>query len=346
MLVDIRSIKNRNPVFVIGTPRSGTTLTAKILGRHSNIFMPGETHFFDDVYSWARELGGFENQHSRQAVAQQLYTIYSRYYELPDQQRIERMFPNVSDLSEAIEDCGDYGAVLDRFMSLQMQAEGKFRWGNNAPRDLFSVREIREFFPNAKIVVCVRDIRAFLYSYKYKWKVTGDEHVERLKKLYHPVVTSYLWKSSMRQLPMIEEAIPASDRIVVRYEDLVTAPEETVTRICAMIDEDFEPGMLMVEGHNSADANETSGIFASSVDRWKTELSAEEITIGQNIAGDLLVRLGYKKYMPHPDRLKLLAILLGTPFALWRALAANKDTRGPLLPYLFKRVGSLLGAGR
>ena len=50
-VVNIRSIKNRHPVFIIGTPRSGTTLTAKILGRHSNIFMPGETHFFDDVYS-------------------------------------------------------------------------------------------------------------------------------------------------------------------------------------------------------------------------------------------------------------------------------------------------------
>ena len=37
---------------------------------------------------------------------------------------------------------------------------------------------------------------------------------------------------------------------------------------------------------------------------------------------------------------------MSTPFALWRALNANKDTRGPLIPYLFKRIGSLLGLGR
>jgi len=48
---------NTNPIFVVGTPRSGTILTAKILGRHSHIFMPGETHFFDDIYSRRIELG-------------------------------------------------------------------------------------------------------------------------------------------------------------------------------------------------------------------------------------------------------------------------------------------------
>ena len=100
-----------------------------------------------------------------------MYTIYGRFYEQEDQLRITRLYPEVQDLAEALDGCTGYGMILDRFMNLQMQSEGKSRWGNNAPRDLFSVREIREFFPDAKLVVCVRDIRAFLYSYKGKWKV-------------------------------------------------------------------------------------------------------------------------------------------------------------------------------
>ena len=192
------------PVFIVGTPRSGTTLTARILGRHSRLFMPGETHFFDDVYSRATELGDPADRSARLAIAQRLHTIYDRFYEPEDQQRIARLFPAVQDLAAALDGCTGYGAVLDRFMRLQMQAAGKQRWGNNAPRDLFSVRDIRTFFPDARLVICVRDIRAFLYSYQGKWKVTGAAHVERLKKLYHPVVTSYLWKSSMQQLPLLE----------------------------------------------------------------------------------------------------------------------------------------------
>jgi Sulfotransferase family len=334
------------PVFIVGTPRSGTTLTAKILGRHSRLFMPGETHFFDDVYSRAAQLGDPGNSAVRLEIARRLHTIYGRYYEQEDQQRITRLYPAPQDLAEALDGCTGYGMILDRFMNLQMQSEGKLRWGNNAPRDLFSVREIREYFPDAKLVVCVRDIRAFLYSYKGKWKITGDKHVERLKKLYHPVVTSFLWKSSMQQLSLLEDLVPPADRIVVHYEDLVTDPEGTVRNICTTIEEDYEPDMLVVEGHNSSTATDTRGIFSSSVDIWRTELSQEEIVISQNIGGSLLNRLGYDVIPAHAGRLQLFSLWVSTPFALWRALNANKDTRGPLIPYLFKRIGTLLGLGR
>jgi len=335
-----------HPVFIVGTPRSGTTLTAKILGRHSRLFMPGETHFFDDVYSRAAQLGAPGDSAVRLEIANRLHTIYHRYYEQEDQRRISKLYPSAENLAAALDGCADYGEILGRFMGLQMQAEGKSRWGNNAPRDLFRVREIREYFPDAKLVVCVRDIRAFLYSYKGKWKIAGDEHVERLKKLYHPVVTSFLWKSSMQQLTLLEDLVPPADRIVVRYEDLVSRPEDTVCRICAMIGEEFEPDMLMVEGHNSSSATDTPGIFATSIDRWKSELSQEEIAISQNIGGSLQLRLGYDEVTVHAGRAALLGLWMSTPFALWRALNANKETRGPLLPYLFKRIGTLLGLSR
>ena len=121
------------------------------------------------------------------------------------------MFPAASDLANVLQGCRNYSEVFGRFMELQMQVVGKARWGNNAPRNLFSAATIKIFFPAAKLIVCVRDIRAFLYSYKGKWEVTSEEHVERLKKLYHPVVTSYLWKSSMRQLPRLEQIFAAGD---------------------------------------------------------------------------------------------------------------------------------------
>jgi len=339
----------RQPIFIVGTPRSGTTLMARILGRHSRLFMPGETHYFDDVFSRAAQLGDPGDGMVRLEIARRLHNIYDRYYEQPDQRRISRLYPVVQDLAAALDGCTSYGMILDRFMSLQMQAEGKSRWGNNAPRDLFSVKEIREFFPDARLVVCVRDIRAFLYSYKGKWKVTsgaGEQQVIRLRKLYHPVVSSYLWKSSMHQLSILDDLVPPADRIIVRYEDLVSDPEGTVRKICATIEEDYEPDMLVVDGHNSSTATETRGIFVSSVDLWKSELSREEIAISQNIAGSLLSRLGYDEFPVHASRMKLLGLWLSAPFALLRALHANRGTRGPLIPYLFKRIGALLGVSR
>lgn len=337
---------NKKPIFIVGTPRSGTTLTARILGLHPNLFMPGETHYFDDIVSRSKQLGNPTKAISLARIAERLYTIYDRYYEYNDQKRIENIFHGYADLKSALNGCSDYACIFDRFMTLQMEAVSKRRWGNNTPRDIFNYRKIREYYPGAKFIICVRDIRAFLLSYKWKWKVVNGEcHINRLKKLYHPVITSYLWKTSMRQAGNIEKEIPATDRVIVRYEDLVSSPETTIRKICETIEESFDPSMLQVTTHNSSAEQQEDGIFSTSIERWRTELSPEEISIGQNIAKRQLSWLGYPHVDVSPSVVNLLKIWLVTPVTLWKAIRANKAITGPLIPYLAKRIAALLGVG-
>jgi hypothetical protein len=309
--------------------------------------MPGETHYFDDVYDRSAQLGEVSDAKVLARVTERLYTLYERYYELEDQDRIERMFPCPSDLELALQGCGDYGCVLDRFMSLQMQGTAKTRWGNNAPQDLFRYKDIKELFPDAKFVVCIRDIRAFMLSYKGKWKtVSGDIYIKRMKNLYHPVVTSFLWKSSMRQVALLKSEIPSSDWVIVRYEDLVVEPERVMKEVFKTIDEEFDSTFIDVETHNSSSVNNEKGIFSTSVDRWLTELTPEEIAIGQYIAKNELLWLGYSSMDVPIKTRRLLKILSETPFALWKALYANRAVRGPLIPYLVKRVRVLFSRTR
>ncbi len=331
------------PVFVIGTPRSGTTLMAKILGRHPDLFMPGETHFFEDIYARRDELGKPENTKSCHAIAERLSNLYERYYELPDQKRIDNLFHNFNASHEILTSCQDYTDILTWFMSIQMEGMGKSRWGNNAPRDLFHFREIHNFYPDAKFVISVRDPRDFLLSYKGKWKITGDKHVERLKKLYHPVITSLLWKSSMRLLDDIKQTIPNENFIIVNYESLVHDPEKIITAVCETIDVKYRPELLKVDSHNSSSGDQGHGIFTSSIEKWKNDLSPEEIIISQWIVGKEMNGLGYQIEDKKTNIMRLIMLIGSTPFALWNALQANKDVRGPLFPYLAKRVASLMG---
>jgi hypothetical protein len=331
---------HQSPIFVVGTPRSGTTLTAKILGNHTNIFMPGETHFFDDIYSQKRQYKDV-GVNALPEIARRLHALYGRYNEPEDQKRIQRLFPEPLDLTRALQGCEDFSQIFARFMNLQMALFSKRRWGNNVPRDLFNYRDIRELFPGAKFVICIRDVRGFLLSYKRKWKVTAAGQIERLKKLYHPVVTSYLWKSSLRQAYHLLDDVPAGDRVIVRYEHLVSQPEMVVPSICETLEEEFEPSMLDIKTHNSSHLRTASGIFSSTADCWRTELSPEEISVGQIVASKELEWAGYKKDNVLPNVISLTRIWLSTPYALWKAIKANKDNRGPLVPYLAKRVNSL-----
>lgn len=331
-----------SPIYIVGTPRSGTTLTANILGRHSRVFMPGENHFFEDIYARRSEIGDLASTESRAALAMRFRNIYGRYNQQEDQAAIDRLFRQDGVEQQFLAACGEYRAALNEFMALQLKETGKLRWGNNTPKDVFHIREILSFYPDAKIVVLVRDIRDFILSYKNRWQVTTRQHKERLKELYHPVVTSLLWKSSVRQIHALRKCVPAENLAVIHYEDLVTSPSATVQYLCNVIEEEYEPGMLSVETHNSSEQVSESGVFSSSVGRWQEKLPSEEAFIAQKLAGDDLLQLDYQLTPLSVKPAKVMSIVLSTPVALYRALAANRGKRGPLIPYLFRRSKSLL----
>lgn len=329
------------PIFVVGTPRSGTTLTAKILGRHSRIFMPGETHFFDDIYARQRSFGDLSQASTMARVIKRLSTLYGRYNEHHDQERIEQMFAEPS-IVELMEQCRNYADLFSCFMNIQAKRAGKMRWGNNVPKDIFHLREILTFYPQAKILICIRDIRAFLLSYRNKWQATSVENSERLLRIYHPVLTCLLWKSSVRYIKTTRLLVHSRNLMIIPYETLVKDPEKTVRNICNVIEEIFEPDMLTIDTHNSSFEMQRQGIFSSSVDRWREYLTNEELYIAQRLAKREMLDFGYTLERITVNPMALLRIILRFPYALWNALDANKEMRGPLFPYLFRRIVSFL----
>jgi hypothetical protein len=212
------------------------------------------------------------------------------------------------------------------------------------PRDIFNIDKIVNWFPDAKIIVCVRDLRGFLLSYKGKWRITAEDDIERLRKIYHPVITSFLWKASTRLIPVIKHKIIPKNLLVMRYEDLVKDTEQTVRKMCEVVEEDFEPQMLSIKGHNSSHPTHEEGIFSTSVERWKSQLSAEEIAIPQYIARRELEELGYERISTSVSPVKVAGIYLSTPYTLVAGLYANRKKRGPLLSYLMRRTRALMGS--
>ncbi len=333
------------PIFIVGPPRSGTTLTAQILGRHSKIFMPGETHFFHDVYARRIMLGNPDTDAGIENIVQRLKSLYARYNEPKDQERIDRLFTD-QDIGKSFRvRCRNYSDVMSHFMEVQMKAEGKERWGNHTPKDLFHVDEIMNYYPHAKIIVCVRDVRDFLVSYRDKWRATTEYHVERIRKLYHPLLTSILWKTCIRQIQRIQGRISPENLVIVKYEDLVSETERVVRELCSYIGETFERQMLDVTSHNSSTAVDTGGIFTSSVGRWENTLGKEDAYVAQYIAGREMELMGYKRKHVDVNAVKLAWLIATTPVAVARALNANREHRGPLLPYLLRRAASYTSKG-
>jgi hypothetical protein len=226
-------------------------------------------------------------------------------------------------------------------MTIQAEAAGKRRWANHCPRDLFHLDEVRAFFPDAKVIACVRDLRAFLSSYKNQWRTAAPRSAARLRKLYHPILTSLLWRASIDRVHGAARSLGPEKLLVVHYERLVTDPQAVVRRVCELLGEPFGEDLLSVTQPNSSFLVDAEGVFTSSLERWRTELSREEVYVAQRVAGARLERLGYVREDVRPDLLSVLGMLCTLPAAAFRALAANRENRGPLVAYAFKRLGAL-----
>lgn len=304
---------------------------------------PVEMHFFDDVYSRRREFGDPIKTTSAKRVIQRISTLYGRYYGPGYQRRVDLLFSDSERLEQLRRSCSSYQNLLSTFMALQMQAERKYRWGNHTPRDIFNLEAILSFYPDVRIIFCIRDVRDFLLSYHDLSKVVPDDHVSRISKLYHPVVTTLLWKGAVNRLRKVESLIKSGNLLVVRYEDLVRDPDRVVRQICQTIGEAFEPDMLNVQANNSSvvdNRKRSTGIFDTSVGRWRLVLPNEDAYIAQHLVRTELRLLGYQPESLQISTIKTLGILLRAPVVGISGLIANRGRRGPLIPYMAKRFGA------
>ena len=83
----------------------------------------------------------------------------------------------------------------------------------------------------------------------------------------------------------------------IRYEDLVSKPEETVAAVCAFLELEYSPDMLAIEQTDRSKVvedqaawftNVWAGITTAAVGKWKTELTPREVDVFESVAGDEL----------------------------------------------------------
>jgi len=123
------------PIFVIGSPRSGTTLVRLILDSHPNISCGEETHFLRDL----------------EAVVGRNWDLVATYG-LPREWWIERL-----------------RGLYDTFQAEVLARNGKARWAEKDPTYTLHVPFIEELFPSAVFVHLLRDGHDVVASFRDRW---------------------------------------------------------------------------------------------------------------------------------------------------------------------------------
>jgi Sulfotransferase family len=340
------------PIFVVGASRSGTNLLRALVNAHSQVWMSGETHYFDDLRPRLPGEGRARLEGAGRERAERYFLALShRPFGQEGDPSASRM--DADELRGLADELGGTGdAYFEALCRLRARRHGRPHWAEKTPRHVYRIDALLEAFPDAKVVCVVRDPRAVIASYR-DWHGAGkrrgvDEHAElaadrrRSQRSYNIVLQCLLWRGVV-QASHDAALKHGPDRVrIQRFEELAERPEEEVRALCGWLGLAFEPAMLEIPVVNSSYATSggPEGVSKEPVERWRKRLSDQEVGIVQSVCGRLMDELGYAR-----DPVKASPPALGwawatAPYAAARAAVLNRDRLGKATQYAKTRLGA------
>lgn len=214
-------------VFIVGCPRSGTTLLQSLLAAHPNINTFPESHFFALAIprSLCRRILGLPSSNLKQ-----FFDYFLKNANLMDMQKY---IPTGLSNIRLVNWIRAFIYILDE-SSLREQ---KKIWIEKTPRHLHYIHVIREFVPNVKFIHILRnglDTVPSLYRvtnhYPEFWggKRSLDWCLERWRKDIQLSLTQF----------------GKRDHFLIRYENLVSYTMEVLKEICVFLNVEYTKSMI------------------------------------------------------------------------------------------------------
>ena len=247
-------------IFLIGAPRSGTTLLARMMGAHSAIHQRAEPHLITPI----AHLGYFGN------VQKAPYDPFNA------EQAIHEF---VGDLPRGEADYLDALRAYTDVMYGRMlaTAPGKRFFLDKTPAYALVLPFLTKLYPGAHYVVLTRHPLAVLTSYVESF-FDGD------------------WKVALEFNPILARYVPALARMLrerpvplvhVKYEDLVRDPETHFRRVCEHLGIPFEADAIAYGEKSDAPKGlgDPTGVqrhtrpVTGSVSKWAAEIAANPETL-------------------------------------------------------------------
>jgi Sulfotransferase family len=281
-----------NPfVFVVGCPRSGTTLLQRMLDHHPLLAVANDSHFIPRALERSAQHEG--NPPLTPDLVESVRT-YRRFHRLglPD-----------SAVARAAARSDTYASFVSSLYSAFARVHGKALGGEKTPDYVKHLPLLGRLFPGARTIHLIRDGRDVAVS-TLAWaredKGPGRFRLWRTR----PVAVCALWWSWLVSTGTRDGRRLGADRYQeVRYEDLTATPQETVGELLRFLGlPDSRDCVTFHEGKVRNDPNlspKQAWLPATpGLRNWRRELDQQDVELFEAIAGNLLSSLGYERAFP------------------------------------------------
>lgn len=213
------------PVFIVGSKRGGTTLLRRIVDAHSQIAVPSPGWFYHFVYPHLYSYGDL-------TVDANILALIADCLEMPTVNQFWGLRATAAEVLELLYE-RSFRAVFATLSRLACRSDPGEVWGAKTPGNVFWIPEIQRDFPHARFVLLYRDGR--------------DVATDLLNTSWGPpnvYTATELWRHYTAAMRRAEATLRAGSYHVMKYEHMVTEPEQAVARLCEFLQVSYEPKML------------------------------------------------------------------------------------------------------
>lgn len=289
------------PVFIVGGSRTGSEMLKTMLSASDEIDFVDELFLLcprwlhKDLMTNIREhVGRLEMQESPDKLLEFLYSgiPYGWFWSVVEQQL------DVDQLRARLTDTGlDDRVLFESIMAVHARMRNKTGIGAKFPVHYSHTGKLLEWFPDCRLIHTTRNPKDVYASQAAKHSSTEQSRFERsfsrLQQFVHINIQTAWTARVHKQLRKIP------NYRLVRYEDLVSRPEETSRMICEFLDVPFVEQMLDPYQYGSSFGNigKKHGIETSALGRWRSSISPLSARVMDFLHRQAYRDLGYES--PH-----------------------------------------------
>lgn len=332
MLAGLISPGSEGPRFIVGMPRSGTTWLCRSLNQHPDVAAFGETMFWGKAYIQPDHEGRYDARALQRAREALLAKPLETSIAMAGPGRLKRVFSEdlpriIGESFAAMPPAPRPGEVFARIAADLAQAEGKTAWVEKTPHHIFHVGRILEQFPDARIIVTLREPYGFMLSYKHQpgYQRTAASR-RRFERRYHPLACALIWRNSWWAARRLIASRP-EQVMIVRTEEIESRPAKVLQEVQVFLGLRIDPEVVgLPERVNSSFDPGPRPVLTDGDVAWMNL-----------IAGRAIQSAGYRKLPWSRRSRKVWSSILDLP--LW-CLRMHDDlkstTAGPLHRYLWR----------
>jgi protein-tyrosine sulfotransferase len=299
----------RNPVFLLGSHKSGTSLLRSLLDGSDELFViPIEAHFFQFSGWWVDyalrrsppvnlsfdEVVDSFTQHIRQSNERTSQTSDSK---LTGRWNVDRFTEHLNKTGQTPFENADFRGFLDRYVeamhiSLYGDSPAVRRFAEKSVENAEYAPVLKTLYPQAKFVHLIRNPYATLVALR-----------RHLARRHYPFLGNAIEALDNSYYHLYKNPSILPDYLVVRYEDLVAEPSDVMKQVATFIDIDFSESLLEPTligepwAGNSSSGSSFSGISSEPLTTWRREIRSLEIHFVNAFFAHVLRDHGYERLM-------------------------------------------------